>query len=138
MSVAAYTTERLRADAQHWRERHCAEAAAAGEQSQKNWSRAKSLESALGLIAELGDRCEDCEPTEAPFATHMARDASFSIHGIEHYFCDACAENARAAYRKAESKGCGRQPEVELYEQETPVRIALEALNPRIAKDQVT
>lgn len=80
------------------------------------------LKAALGLIAELGERCDDCEPTEAPLATHVI------TIGIWHYLCGPCAESAKAAYRKAESKGCGKQPEVKEHAQDTAVLIAYRAL----------
>lgn len=86
---------------------------------------------ALGLIAELGDRCEDCEPTTAttppPMATHVTHGP---FTGVPVFLCDACTVNARASFRKAESKGCGRQPSIDVHDQEPAVLIALAALLP--------
>ncbi len=85
----------------------------------------RRLRNALGEVAALGDRCEDCEPTEAPMATHVT---ARLWSGIPMFLCDACAVNTREAFKKAESKGCGRQPDVEEHEQDTAVLIALKAL----------
>ena len=90
-----------------------------------SFGEADRLRSALGRIAELGERCEECEPTEAPFATHVT---AGPMTGIPTFLCGACAETTRQAYRKAESKGCGKQPDVEEHEQDTAVQIALKAL----------
>lgn len=83
------------------------------------------LKRALGLIAELGDRCEDCDPPDT-IATHVTANP---VTGLPIFLCAEHAEDARAAHRKAESKGCGKQPDVEEHEQETAVTIALAALS---------
>lgn len=80
---------------------------------------------ALGKIAELGERCEDCEPTEAAFATWVT---AHPLTGIPIFLCDEHVQDTRDAHRKAESKGCGKQPEIEPHEQEMAVDIALKAL----------
>lgn len=94
----------------------------------------RDLRRALGRVAELGERCEECEPTEAPYATHVVIRRDFSVHGLEEYLCPQHAEEARQAHRKAESKGCGPQPEVQEHEQETAVLIALEALGIKVGE----
>jgi hypothetical protein len=83
------------------------------------------LKRALGEVAALGERCEDCDPAEAPFASFVTM---HPLSGITIFLCAACAEVTREAYRKAQSKGCGPQPEVEPHEQEPAVEIALRAL----------
>jgi hypothetical protein len=85
----------------------------------------RGLKEALGEIAALGDVCEDCEVHAAPMATHVTQSP---VTGIPVFLCAEHAEDARAAHRKAESKGCGKQPDVEVHEQELAVTIALEAL----------
>ena len=57
-------------------------------------------------------------------ATHVVAQP----YGLEDHLCAACAEVRREAYRKAKSKGCGPQPEVEEYDHGVEVRIAIEAL----------
>lgn len=89
------------------------------------------LKRALGDIGALGDRCEDCDPHDAPFATHVTANP---LTGTPVFLCAECAESTRAAFRKAESKGCGRQPVVEEHEQDEAVLIALAAL--RHGEDQ--
>lgn len=82
------------------------------------------LKSALGEIGALGDRCEECEPLEAKFASHVTH---YTGSGLPRFLCDEHAAETRAAFRKAESKGCG-QPEIEGHEQDIAVQIALRAL----------
>jgi len=83
------------------------------------------LKRALGQVVELGDRCEECEVSGAPMATHIT---THSVTGLPLFLCAACAKNVGEQYRKAESKGCGKQPEIEEHEQDTAVAIALAAL----------
>jgi hypothetical protein len=84
------------------------------------------LKSALGQVAALGDFCEECDPTEAPPATYLT---THVLAGIPIFLCAEHAEEAREAHRKAESKGCGAQPNVVEHEQDTAVVLALAALN---------
>jgi hypothetical protein len=86
------------------------------------------LKTALGQILELGERCEECDdidPTAGRMATHETRHV---LTGMPITLCDEHAEEARQAHRKAVSKGCGPQPEVEPFEQDTAVLIALSVL----------
>lgn len=92
------------------------------------------LKRALGLIAELGDRCDDCEPTEAPFATHVTH---HPLTGLPLTLCPEHAETAREAQRKARSKGYGPYPDVEEHEQDTAVLIALEALGIKVGASPI-
>lgn len=83
------------------------------------------LKAALGKIAALGDFCEVCDPAEAEVATHETR---HPLSGEPLPLCAEHAEETRALFRRAESKGCGPQPAIEEHEQDTAVTIALEAL----------
>jgi len=93
------------------------------ERAEKAEARVAELEAALGQIAECADWCEECEPTERKLATHTVQP-----YGVPEFLCDECAEMARQSYRRAKSKGCGPQPEVEPHEQEAETTIALKAL----------
>lgn len=86
--------------------------------------RIEALEAALGKIAELADRCEACDPPDT-LATHATTD---SVTGLPMFLCGPCAKDVDASYRKAESKGCGRQPEIEEHEQDVAVAIAIAAM----------
>ncbi|MBX3205147.1 MAG: hypothetical protein KF764_08755 [Labilithrix sp.] len=85
------------------------------------------LKTALGEVAALGDRCEECDCGEAEMATHVT---AHPLTGIPIFLCAVHAKETDAAYRRAESKGCGEQPLIEEHEQETAVQIALAALGP--------
>lgn len=91
------------------------------------------LKTALGEIAALGDFCEECEPHGAPVATHLT---ACAVSGIPVLLCAEHAEEARQAHRKAESKGCGKQPAVIEHEQDTAVTLALAALRTTAAKPE--
>ena len=86
----------------------------------------RRLKNALGEIGALGDFCEECEISGAPPATHLTTQ---TLTGIPIFLCTDHAEQAREAHRKAESKGCGKQPEVVEHEQDTAVTLALAALD---------
>ena len=83
------------------------------------------LKRALGEVAAHADRCEECDCGEAKIATHVTMS---TITGLPLFLCPEHAEEIRAAYKKAESKGCGKSPDIEEHEQETTVQIALQAL----------
>jgi hypothetical protein len=74
------------------------------------------LKRALGEIAELGDRCEECDPPNT-MATHVTWHPET---GLPVFLCDACAEERRSAGRS--------RPEIEPHEQDLAVLIALRAL----------
>ncbi len=95
----------------------------------RQWNEARAdverLKDVLGEIAALGDFCEECEPRDATVATHLTTHVH---HGLPIFLCAEHAEDARRSHCRAESKGCGKQPEVVEHEQDVAVTLALAAL----------
>lgn len=87
---------------------------------------------ALREIASLAKRCDegDCEyADDAPNGHHRIATHMTTLFGVPVYLCDIHAPIRAASHRKAESKGCGAQPEVKPYvEQNEAITIALAAL----------
>lgn len=85
------------------------------------------LRKALDEIADEAVLCQDCDEDEhvRRIATH---ETLFAVGGAAYYVCAEHAETHRESNRKAESKGCGKQPDVFQFVQEKHVAIALAAL----------
>ena len=86
---------------------------------------------ALRKIADLAERCSegDCDDNFVDgrgahrVATHVT-----SLWGVPVHLCDVHAPIRAESHRKAESKGSGKQPAVEPFEQSEAVQIALRTL----------
>ena len=87
---------------------------------------------ALRSIAALAPRCseDECDDNYETKGAHRLATHETKLFGAPVYLCAEHAVNREASHRRAESKGCGKQPAVVPYvEPNEAIRIALDAID---------
>ncbi len=94
-------------------------------------NRIEALEEALRSIADLAPECDHCTDLEEPPRPKRPITHETTLWRLPVYLCAEHAPDRVASYRKAESKGSGKQPDVVPYVEPNP---AIEMARAALAK----